>query len=386
MKEPTSLVVRNAALDDSTLRGGSIVLRGAIDPTTLRFLLVDEYQREAAPLTSLEDLVTAFIKGQVIPDIVLGLRSSDFKSKGDVFTLDGDVYIIDGLQRVSAARHVVATIPDAEVRLGATIHFGTTPEWEAEQFKILNTKRKAVSPNVLLRNERANSPVIYTLFDLTTSPQFQQQFALNGRVSWKQNMQRGELITATMLLRTAARLHAHKGPGRTMGNVDAMTNALEKIVAAVGLSNFRANLTYFFDFLDACWGLRHIQYKETAVHMRLTFLLALTELLSDHTDFWQGADETRLFINSDLRKKFASFKMTDPHIAQLCGAAGTAREMLYVMLLNHINSGKRTNRLKARDYAHEAAILSSEAASSVSSAGGMKASAADSPGAAGLNT
>lgn len=52
--KPNSIRVLVGALDDSDLRGGSIILRGVIDKTSLAHLQIDNYQREALPLTSPE--------------------------------------------------------------------------------------------------------------------------------------------------------------------------------------------------------------------------------------------------------------------------------------------------------------------------------------------
>src|ERR1044072_1712241 len=104
----TNVVIRHGALDESDLRGGSIILRGVIDPDTLRYIKVDDYQREAALLTSLSELIHAIQCSDALPDGELGMRGQKFTSKEDVFKLQNDTYIIDGLQRISAALQVLA--------------------------------------------------------------------------------------------------------------------------------------------------------------------------------------------------------------------------------------------------------------------------------------
>lgn len=342
---PDVVILRHGALDESVLRGGSIILRGVLDPTTLRYLKTDDYQRETAPLTSLLRLSNAIKAGEVMPDIELGMRGDRVKSSGDVYRLSDEVYIIDGLQRVSAALHLLGTIPEAVVNIGATVHFGTNKEWESERFRVLNTLRSPVSPNVLLRNEREKSPVLHTLHDLCTN---QKSSPLFERVSWSQRMQRGELITALTLVKITGRLHYHKGALRSVKSAD-LAQGLERMAGQVGLAIVRDNINTFFNLLDECWGIRHIKYRETAVHLKGTFLYVLADVLSNHTDFWQGAGQNRLHINADLRRKINSFPMADPEISRLSGSGGKAHELLYTLLRDHINSGKRANRLKLRD-------------------------------------
>lgn len=73
-----------------------------------------------------------------------------------------------------------------------------------------------------------------------------------------------------------------------------------------------------------------------------------TRLLSDHHDFWKQPDEKQLFIEAPLRRKIAGFPITDPQVNTLAGAGGKSREYLYMLLRDHINSGRRTKRLTSR--------------------------------------
>lgn len=42
-------------------------------------------------------------------------------------------------------------------------------------------------------------------------------FILYSRISWEQNMKRGELISALTLAKAVGMLHSHIGPGRSSG-------------------------------------------------------------------------------------------------------------------------------------------------------------------------
>src|SRR5262249_48428894 len=92
---------------------------------------------------------------------------------------------------------------------------------------------------------------------------------------------------------------------------------------------------------------RSVSYREGALHLRSTFLYAMSKALSDHTDFWSG--ETKLMVAADLRRKFKSFPVnTDQHLVHLAGSSGKAPELLYSLFVDHLNSGKRTRGLTFR--------------------------------------
>lgn len=338
---PVKLI--HAALDEDN--GGDIFLRGRISPDSFIHLLVDDYQREAAPLTSQSSILSALKNGGALPDIELGMRGQSFTTLDDgSFLLHDPVYIIDGLQRVSTAIHYLTANPNAAVRIGAKVRVSTTKEWEREQFRILNTARAKVSPNVLLRNAREDSKAILMLYGITGNT---RDFALHGRVSWSQRMSRTELISALTFAKVVGMLHSHKAAGRS-NSVEELVAALDRSIEIVGMQNMRENIKHFFDVIDECWGVRRVQYKESAVVTKSQFLLVLARLISDHRDFWRQDDEKKLFIDATLRSKLAKFPLHDPTVMQLAGASGKARELLYAMIRDHINSGKRTKRLTSR--------------------------------------
>ncbi len=342
---PTSVKIIAGALDE--LPDGRIILRGVLCTSALATLLSDDYQREAQPMSAQASILAAYDKGQPVPDIELGMRGQNFMSgKDDTFYLKDPVYIIDGLQRVTAARIFLNTNKTDTVRIGATIHFNTTKEWERERFQILNTQGLKVSPNVILRNMRDRSPVVLTLYGLTHND---QNFPLYRKVSWQQRMVRGELTSAMTLAKVTGYLHSHLAPGRYT-TVSDLVPALDRGSTAVGIANFRANLHTFFGLLDDCWGVSSIQYSQGAVYLRLNFLTTLAMVLSDHEDFWTN-DDKKLFVNMDLKRKIGAFPLNDPEITRVATAGGMARRILYNLLVQHINSGKRTKRLTERQNA-----------------------------------
>lgn len=342
MTKSTAVKILNGALDE--LPDGSIVLRGVVDPQTLIHLLRDDYQREAMPLTKQSSILEALANNEKLPDIELGMRGQRFRENEGAISLYDPVYIIDGLQRVSSAVHFISTASDRTVRLGATIHFGTTAEWERERFRILNTLRTKVSPNVLLRNKREESRAIATLYGLSNND---KGFVLYDRIAWLQNMRRGELTSALVLAKVVGVLHSHKSPS-IRSSVDELVPALDKVVEVVGLQTMRDNIKAFFELIDTCWGVKQVQYREGAAHMKGTFLTMFARLLSDHTDFWQDGEQKKLFISAPLRRKIALFPIHDPHIMSLASSAGKSREMLYHLIRDHINRGKTSKRLTPR--------------------------------------
>lgn len=339
MTNPT-VKVTNAALQDT--EGGGIILRGVIDPSSLGLLQVAPYQREVLPISQINSLVDAFRTGTV-PDIELGMRGQDFRSRDDSCFLKDPVFIIDGLQRVTAALQLIKLEKDAAPKLGASIHFDTTEAWERDRFRILNAERAKLSSNILIRNLKDENPAVAMLINLCAD----KHFVLNGRVCWSQRMSRGELISALTFLKVIGRLHLFAGPGASTSWSD-LAKSLSGTMENVGKNTMRANAMEFFRIVDQCWGIQRVTFREGSTHLRQTFLTCLASIFSNHYDFWRGEDEKKLFVEASLVRKLALFPVADPTVVNLASTSGKAKEMLYLMLLDHINSGKRTRRLKPR--------------------------------------
>ncbi len=337
------VTVGRAALDE--LPNGSIVLRGVLDPGSLQHLQIAAYQREVSPLSSLGEIVEAFRNGGRVPDIELGMRGQNYTEKDGLVLLKDPVFIVDGLQRVSAALHLLGIDGGNPPHLGAMVHFSTTEAWERDRFRILNTSRTKVSPNVLLRNLEDEFPAIADLINLSS----ERTFVLGGRVSWGQRMQRDQLITALGFLKAVGQLHAHLGAGR--GNqYYELARGVNTIRERIGRNRFRANIRRFFEIVDECWGIRRVVYKEGAAQLRTTFLMCLARLFSNHLDFWKGTEEFDFFVEAPLVRKIALFPVQDPEVSRLASTSGKAREILYSLLTDHVNSGKRSRRLKPREF------------------------------------
>ena len=238
----------NAALDDAPDSPTQIVLRGALDISTLKFLRQDIYQRDPQAYASQYNILEALETNQPLPDIELGMRGHEWFSREGDFTLKDPTYIIDGLQRVSTIIEWVERNPDRIPKLGALVHFNTTRAWERERFHALNNYRRRLSPNVLLRNMRETNTAIATLYGLCFND---TKFALFERVSWEQNMRRQEIIPALLLTKIANRLHSHvntaaprgtNGPGRGSANIENVASALKNRADLVKLGVLRQNV------------------------------------------------------------------------------------------------------------------------------------------------
>jgi hypothetical protein len=345
-QELKTVKLTNGGLHESSMRGGTIILRGVIDKDCLKHLRFDDYQREALPLSSLSKLTQALKAGNALPDIEIGMRGHRVDVRKDDWFLKDSCYVIDGQQRVNACINTLSLFPGTPVYLGATIHFDTTKEWERERFRILNNSRVKVSPNVLLRNMREDYRAIAEIYRLTNVTD--DYFVLGGRVSWDQNMKRGKLLTALNVLKITGILHGHISAGQAM-SIENVAVQLDNLAERIKLPQLKENIKTFFDLVDEVWGVRVVQYRELSPHLRGGFLMMLARFLSNHLDFWRGPDNHKLFIEADTKRKMGTFPINDPGIAPLTSSAGASRHVLLDYFIKHINSGRRTKKLQLRE-------------------------------------
>lgn len=341
----TTIRITNGAVDIITVDGQDhMAIRGVIDPTSIAHIKVDAYQREVLPETKISVLKKALLNSRV-PDIDLGMRGDDVTEQGDgIFLLNDDVYVIDGLQRKSAAEQLVLE-GGAMPHLGALIHFDSNEQWERERFENLNVGQTGLNGNVILRNMAHSCSGAQIMLQITEMP----SFVLDDRIAWGQNMRRKDLLSATTFYRVVGRLHSHAGPGKGDPRSLARTG-IAKITTTTGKRNFTDNVKFFFAIVDEIFGLQNIAYRTKAVQLRLTFLVALAGVLSDHEDFW---DDYRLIMPAELKKKLAKFPLSDPHVESLSGSSGKAVFMMEQILVDHINANKRTRRLTKRAWIAE---------------------------------
>jgi hypothetical protein len=219
------------------------------------------------------------------------------------------------------------------------IHIGTTEAWETKRFEILNMNRVKVSSRVLIRNQATESAAVKMLYELSHD----HSFVLEGRVSWDQNMERGQFIKGQTLLKASCQLHRRLGPGLVSPRYAEMTNGFLKVFSQVGYVTLEENVKTFWQVIDECFNVRGLDITDSAPYMKDGFLKVLAELFSDHKDFWKG---NKLTVSTYLRRKLALFSIHDPGVAHLCGASWAAQTTLYYYLETHLNKGRRrTGRL-----------------------------------------
>lgn len=338
--EPIVRII-NGSLDEDPSSPNSIVLNGRIDPRTLRFLKVDEsYQR---PLGDRADIFEALKNGVVVPNIEIGVRGQDFTTEGNDIVIRSPAYIIDGWQRVGTALKLLDLTPEHPVRIFGSVHFGTDDVWERHRFTELNKNVRKVSPNLHLRNMRDGNEAILTLYGLSNN---QREFPLYGKISWSQNMKRGELMPATQLAKVSLRLHSHLTSIRSE-RVEIMAVSLMTAIKKTSLPTFRKNISTLFEVLDECWSFGAIEHRARAPHLKATFLVQVARMFSSHVDFWDTSERV-FFVSADMRRKLSKFPLHDPHVSNLAGSGGAAGNILYDLLVNHMNSGRRTGHLRSR--------------------------------------
>lgn len=120
---------------------------------------------------------------------------------------------------------------------------------------------------------------------------------------------------------------------------------IRKVSPNLHLRNMRDST--FFEVIDECWGIHNIEFRHGAPQIKSTFMMQLAKVFSLHVDFWDTGDRI-FFVAADTRRKLAKFPINDPHVKNLAGTGGAAANILYDLMVSHINSGKRTGHLRPR--------------------------------------
>ncbi len=337
--EPPIQII-NATLD---VHEDHFVLHGFIEPACLHLLKVDKYQREVLSGSHVNKIARGFYEVGGVPDIILGMRGSSHVQTGkNGYLLKDPVYIIDGLQRVSAAKKVLES--GRMPHLGASIHFDSTYAFEKHRFEVLNLNQSHIGAGVIIKNQEEN-PAVALLLQLS----HESGFALGGKISWTQRQQRGELLKARTLLYVACVLHQRMGTGlKGTGNL-ALCEGLGRLYGLIGRKAMRQNLIDFYDLIDQAFDIRNVAYAESAVHLKAGFLVALASVLSAHQEFWE---DSRLVVPVELKRKLRSFPIKDPTIITMSASGSSGSKLLSQHIINHFNSNKQKHRhLKRFDQA-----------------------------------
>ena len=327
---------------------GQTIIRGIIARESLPDLRTDFYQRELLPLSRRKDIWDGLNTGTQLPDVELGMRGDKFEmTDNDALTLIDSVFIVDGQQRISTLKEFLVKFPEARARLGAIVHTNTNPDWERNRFHKLNTARAKVSSNVILRNLKDDEPAVAMLYGLSVAD---KTFVLYNRVCWAQHSTAHELLHAVVFARMASRIHSHLAPVRHETVAENIASALRRVTERIGLPVLRENTKTFWNFIDEVWGIKELTVRHGNIpYLFAGFLSVLVDFLSDHVEFWQQPQDTKLVFPYDLKQKFKKFPVYDPEIVRLSGVTGKGKEALYFILMTHINSGKKTRRLVPRN-------------------------------------
>ena len=346
-----SLIINPGAFVEHEYKGETrVILRGDLDlVSSLGFLKWDWYQRKQGfSPAKLKQLTNKFAAGAEFPDIILGMRGHAYAANENKVTLKDPVYVIDGLQRWTAAMIVHDETPAIPVRLGAKIYFDTDIDFERIMFRDLNTHQTAMSANVILRNEKEVNRLAGSLYGLSMT---NAQFALYRRVCWDQAATKGvsgDLVGGMTLLNVVVQLHAHIIGAFSATVLDKLQETDQRMLAnKLGLQQVRDNLVSFFDFVDNAWGIRRPGLVKTnAPHLQNGWLLTVAAILSDHEVFWR--DQQQLFISLPYQRDFKKIDPFDLELRRLAGGNTSGRQVLYSHILTALNKGTRTNRLVAR--------------------------------------
>lgn len=314
----------------------------------------DTYQRGV--LSNAQKLDAALKAGSTFPAVTLGLRGQNFDTKGDNLIIAAPLWIIDGLQRISATRRFAASEPTlaSKIKTSVELRFNTDYTIEKQLFHDLNAGRIGISPNVHLFNIRDKYKAVasvYGFYNETSSP-------LHGRIQWGQRVGTGEIISAMTVVRVILGLYKHVSTraftkdnivAGGASHVEGQGIWLENKSKSIGgLGPFRENLHTFFEVVDGAWGLRNVEHNTGRPYLRMAFLIGLATMFSEHKDFWKG---NKLVVDRFVRERLKSFPFDRDDIAMMVkGAAGSGASYAWAdMLTKHINRGRSTHKLTVRE-------------------------------------
>ncbi len=92
--------------------------------------------------------------------------------------------------------------------------------------------------------------------------------------------------------------------------------------------------------------LRQIPLTAKAPQVRQNFLHTLARLFARHANFWRDDELKELWLDADTRAKLKKFSLHDPTVAHLTSAAGKAGDHLLNLMVEHMNKGKKKNKLR----------------------------------------
>ncbi len=309
-------------------------IRGTLRPAQFHLPFTPPYQRVEMIGKKQREIMDALrVDGAGIPDpLLLGLRSTEFRALGaGQFTLTGSLAIIDGLQRISAGRALLAKGEKSQP-LDVVVYIDTTEAEEAKLFDQINRKQTRVASHVILRNLGTN-PALEALRSLANTD---ESFVLCGRVQWDQFKLPGELITGHMFFETASALHgiAEKD------DPELLIGALQEVADDIGTDSLVHNTKTFFDVVDQCFSL-----DKPSFQLRIGFLRGLAVMFAQNQNFWDKRSPDRLFVSAEDITKISGVEPED-----IKRELRTTRAPYNIsrVLSHHYDTGRKKNKLHPR--------------------------------------
>jgi hypothetical protein len=310
------------------------VLRGTLDQNSIASLKFDQYQRsEGFRDSEIRALMELYFKNQKVEDISIGMRGETYRREKNDFYLQDPCFVINGRQRLYAAKSAIIRRPSLILRIGAKIYLNSTYESENDMFCAMNSTQQRVSATVLLRNKYKVSAAAKALVDLNEN----SDFALQERIGWDQKMLAGQCLMGMNLARVAGELHEHKG-AYTFGKTYDILASLDNVCVKITPDVFAENVIKFFDVIDEAWGLRN---GKTPEQLNRSFLSVLARLVNSYDNFWD-ADELYFAPKYIARlRKFDSETAIKTMMKNNRGAKEVAFEVLRKQLKLDLTNGRR---------------------------------------------
>jgi hypothetical protein len=287
---------------------GEIVIRGVLDQECLKLLNMAWYQREKGFSEShTNELIASYFGGEQMADVVVGMRGQRTRSVKDIYFLQDKCYCIDGGQRIYAASLALKERPGLILRIGVKVYTNTTEESENKMFCKLGTTQVKISPSILLRNKRKESPAAALLWAVSKDP----EFALKDRVGWDQRKTRHELMNGFTFARIIAVLHSHQVVGLKSTKVFELLASLDALIDKIGETHVRTNIIRFFDVIDKCWSLRLIGSGRSVAcpQLRPLFLATIAIIFSRYPEFWDGTPRAEFYCGDRFVRKLKTFTL-----------------------------------------------------------------------------
>lgn len=317
--------ILNGSLEDDD-ETDQVIIRGVVDQATLKFIKLDWYQREQGfSQNHVNEIVAAYLAGNKVADITLGMRGQRVRSVKDAYSLLDKTYCIDGGQRLWSSAAAIKQRPDLKISLGAKIYTNTTEEFENELFCRLGTTQVKIGPSILIRNKRKKSKASAMMLALSRDP----TFAMKDRIGWDQRRNRHELMFGFTFARIVGALHAHKGGALKSSRAYDLLGGLDALVDNIGQEQVAMNVIRFFDGIDKCWSIRQLSGSrdEPRPHLKHTFLLALAKVFSSYEDFWNDKDRSEFSLLDKFVKRLRGFTLR-----QYVTQRAVTSELLYELL------------------------------------------------------